>query len=152
MFDDVNGNGKWDTGDYEEKRQAESVWYIKRGLTLKQDWTHETDEWDVNEIPIIDQKPDELLKEKSKKKVVDLHKKNLDRLQNKAQRKESEKKKKERKRNERKERREKNKEKYRAIRAQLKAKKNAKADAKTNTGSDSDVSTPDTEEVASPNE
>ena len=145
MFDDVNQNGKWDTGDYEEKRQAESVWYIKRSLTLKQDWTHETDEWDVNEIPITDQKPDELLKEKSRKKVVDIHKKNLDRLASKAQRKESEKKKKERKRNERKERREKNKEKYRALRAQLKAKK-------TNTGSDSDVSTPDTEEVASPNE
>lgn len=152
MFDDVNENGKWDTGDYEEKRQAESVWYIKRSWTLKQDWTHETDEWDVNETPITEQKPDELLKEKSKKKVVDLHKKNLDRLQSKAQRKESEKKKKERKRNERKERREKNKEKYRAIRAQLKEKNKAKAAAKANIGSDSDVSTPDTEEVAPPNE
>ena len=30
MFDDVNDNGKWDVGEYEEKRQAESVWYIKR--------------------------------------------------------------------------------------------------------------------------
>ena len=146
MFDDVNGNGKWDTGDYEEKRQAESVWYIKRSWTLKQDWTHETDEWDVNEIPITEQKPDELLKEKGRKKIVDIHKKNLDRLASKAQRKESEKKKKERKRRERKERREKNKEKYRAIRAQLRAKK------KANTGSDSDVSTPDTEEITSPNE
>lgn len=145
MFDDMNGNGKWDTGDYEEKRQAESVWYIKRSWPLRQDWTHETDEWDVNEIPITEQKPDELLKEKSRKKVVDIHKKNLDRLASKAQRKESEKKKKERKRNERKERREKNKEKYRAIRAKLKAKK-------TNNGSDSDVSTPDSQEVASPNE
>ena len=152
MFDDVNENGKWDTGDYEEKRRPESVWYIKRSLTLKQDWTHETDAWNVDELPIYDQKPDELLKEKSKKKVVDIHKKNLDRLQSKAQRKESEKKKKERKRNERKERREKNKEKYRAIRAQLKEKNKAKADAKANTGSDSDVSTPDTEEITSPNE
>ena len=145
MFDDMNGNGKWDTGDYEEKRQAESVWYIKRSWPLRQDWTHETDEWDVNGIPITEQKPDELLKEKSRKKVVDIHKKNLDRLASKAQRKESEKKKKERKRQERKERREKNKEKYRAIRAKLKAKK-------TNNGSDSDVSTPDSQEVASPNE
>jgi len=145
MFDDMNGNGKWDTGDYEEKRQAESVWYIKRSWPLRQDWTHETDEWDINEIPITEQKPDELLKEKSRKKVVDIHKKNLDRLASKAQRKESEKKKKERKRQERKERREKNKEKYRAIRAKLKAKK-------TNNGSDSDVSTPDSQEVAPPNE
>ena len=152
MFDDVNRNGKWDTGDYEEKRQAESVWYINRSLTLKQDWTHETDAWDVNEIPIVDQKPDELLKEKSKKKVVDIHKKNLDRLQSKAQRKESEKKKKERKRQERKERREKNKEKYRALRAQLKEKAKVKKTETTVEESSPDVDTPNLEEVAAPNE
>ena len=147
MFDDANGNGKWDTGDYEEKRQPESVWYINRSLSLKQDWTHETETWYVNDTPLTEQKPDDLSKNKSKKKTVDIHKKNIDRLERKASQKESEKKKKERKRNERKERREKNKEKYRQIRANAKAKKN-----QSKTGSEADVSVPDTEEVTSPNE
>lgn len=147
MFDDANGNGKWDTGDYEEKRHAESVWYIKRSWTLKQDWTHETDAWYVNDTPLTEQKPDELIKNKSKKKTVDIHKKNIERIERKINQKESEKNKKERKRNERKQRREKNKEKYREIRSNAKARKNqAKA------GSETDVSAPDIDEVTTPDE
>ena len=147
MFDDVNDNGKWDTGEYEEKRHAESVWYIKRSWVLKQDWTHETEPWHINEYPLIDQKPDQLQKEKAKKLEVNIHKKNVERLEKKAQQAESEKKKKERKRTERKERREKNKEKYREIRANAKAQKNQSKE-----GSEADVSVPDTEEVTSPDE
>ena len=112
MFNDENGNGKWDTGEYEEKRQAESVWFIKRGFQLKQDWAHETELWSVLELPLNEQKPDELLKEKGSKKKSDMHKKNVERLEKKSQQLESEKKKKESKRNERKERRLKNKLKY----------------------------------------
>ena len=147
MFDDVNGNGKWDTGEYEEKRQAESVWYIKRSWVLKQDWTHETDAWYVNEYPLTEQKPLELQKDKARKQEVNIHKKNVERLEKKAQQAESEKKKKERKRTERKERREKNKEKYRQIRENAKAQKKQSKD-----GSDADVSAPDTEEVTTPDE
>ncbi|MCQ2068675.1 MAG: Ig-like domain-containing protein [Bacteroidaceae bacterium] len=143
MFDDVNGNGKWDTGEYEEKRHAESVWYIKRSWQLKQDWTHETDMWYVNQYPLVEQKPDQLVKEKAKKKETDIHKKNVERLEKKSQQIESEKKKKERKRTERKERKQKNKEKYRQIRADAKAKKDQSKAA---------VSTPDTQEVTSPDE
>jgi hypothetical protein len=147
MFDDINGNGKWDTGEYEEKRQAESVWYIKRSWVLKQDWTHETEPWHINESPLVDQKPVELQKNKEKKKETDIHKKNVERIEKKVQQAESEKKKKERKRNERKERREKNKEKYRQIRENAKAQKNqAKA------ASDTDVSSPDTDEITTPQE
>ena len=150
MYDDVNLNGKWDTGDYETKRQAESVWYIKRSWALKQDWTQETHAWDVTALPIYDQKPDELLKEVSKKKTVDTHKKNVERLEQKANRKESDKKKKERKRQERKDRREKNKEKYRNLRAQAKAKsKNVPDDT---TESETGDVTPDSQEVTTPNE
>ena len=101
----------------------------------------------MNDTPLTEQKPDDLAKNKSKKKTVDIHKKNIDRLERKANQKESEKKKKERKRNERKERREKNKEKYRQIRANAKAKKN-----QSKAGSEADVSVPDTEEVTSPDE
>ena len=143
MFDDVNGNGKWDTGDYEEKRQPERVWYVNRSMTLKQDWTHETDAWYVSELPIYKQKPEELIKQKSQKKKADIHKKNLERLEKKAKQIEAEKKKKESKRQERKERQEKNKEKYRAIRENAKARKKASA---------ADVSAPDIQEVPTPNE
>ena len=154
MFDDMNGNGKWDTGEYEEKRQPESVWYIPRSMLLKQDWEHETDLWNVNEQPLTMQKPAELIKNKTKKKTVDIHKKNLDRLEKKASQKESEKKKKESKRADRKERREKNKEKFRAIRAQAKANAKARKEAsQTQSGSDTaSVDTPDIQEVPTPTE
>ena len=142
MFDDVNGNGKWDTGEYEEKRHAENVWFIKRSWALKQDWTHETEAWYVNSTPLVEQKPDELQKEKAKKQESDIHLKNVERLEKKSQQIESEKKKKARKREERKERRLKNKEKYREKRAQAKAKKEPAAN----------IDSPDTEEVLSPNE
>ena len=121
MFNDENGNGKWDTGEYEEKRHAEEVWYIPRSWQLKQDWTHETEPWNILDTPAIEQKPFDLLKNKSAKKIVDIHKKNVERLEKKASQIESEKKKKERKRTERKERREKNKEKYRKLREEGKA-------------------------------
>lgn len=120
MFNDENGNGKWDTGDYDEKRHAESIWYITRSWALRQDWTHETDLWNVQETPLTEQKPQELVKNKSKKKTIDIHKKNIERLEKKARQAESEKKKKERKRKERQERREKNKEKYRQLRQERK--------------------------------
>ena len=129
--------------------------YIKRGWTLKQDWTDETEPWDVHELPLKDQKPDDLIKEKSKKKTVDIHKKNVERMEKKINQAESEKKKKERKRAERKERRQKNKEKYRAIRANAKAKAKAKEEPVQETvqeESESGVDTPHLEEVSSPNE
>ena len=109
MFDDVNGNGIWDNGEYSEKRQAERVWYINRSFTLRPDWEHSVD-WNINEIALIDQKPDALRKVKSKKKVKDIHQKNLERLEKKAKDKAADKKKKEEKREERKARRERDKE------------------------------------------
>jgi len=151
MFHDANHNGKWDTGDYEEKRQPESVWYIKRAWTLKQDWFHETEPWYVNQAPLNKQKPDDLIKEKSNKKTVDVHKKNVERQQKKVNQAESDKKKKERQRAERKQRREKNKEKYRQIRANAKARKEAKVNASEPADSVS-VDTPDSKEIEAPNE
>ena len=106
LLDDVNGNGKWDTGDYDLKLQPESVYYIDRKFTLKADWYHETDPWDVHEMPLTQQKPKELSKESKEKKKVDIHKKNVERLEKKASQIEADRKKKERKRKERQERRE----------------------------------------------
>ncbi|MBO7113547.1 MAG: Ig-like domain-containing protein [Bacteroidaceae bacterium] len=151
MFHDENGNGKWDTGEYEEKRHAEGVWYIKRPWNLKQDWTHETEPWNIEDTPLTQQKPDQLFKDKTKKKTVDTHKKNLDRLQNKAKKAESDKKKKERQHAERKQRREKNKEKYRQIRANAKARKEAKA-ATSEPADTVSVEVPDSQEIETPDE
>ena len=97
----------------------------------------------MDETPLTLQKPEQLSKNKTQKKEKDIHKKNVDRLAKKAQQVEDEKKKKERKRQERRDRREKNKEKYRQIRANAKARKEA---------SKTDVVSPDSEEVNSPQE
>lgn len=41
---DANGNGKWDTGNYAEKRQAESVFYLPKTLKVKAMWKTE-EQW-----------------------------------------------------------------------------------------------------------
>jgi hypothetical protein len=38
FIDDVNGNGKWDTGMFSEKRQPESVYYLQKEMTVKSNW------------------------------------------------------------------------------------------------------------------
>jgi hypothetical protein len=35
---DVNNNGKWDAGNYLEKRQPEQVVYLKEVLSLRANW------------------------------------------------------------------------------------------------------------------
>ena len=127
MFDDVNMNGKWDTGDYETKQQPEKVWYLNKEFTLKADWTHEA-EWNPNDMPPFQQKPQALNSNKSTKKTTNAHQRNIDRLEKKNKQIESEKKKKERKRKERKERRMREKLKYQNIRA-----KNKESKSKTQT-------------------
>ena len=45
IFDD-NSNGKWDTGDYYEKRQPERVIYYKGSITVRSNWDIEL-EWKI---------------------------------------------------------------------------------------------------------
>ena len=61
MFIDQNGNGKWDTGDLKAKRQAEEVYYYPKMLSLKANWEFE-ETWDYKQVPLLEQKPMELLK------------------------------------------------------------------------------------------
>ncbi len=68
MFDDVNMNGKWDTGEYGEKRQPESVYYMNKSFELRQDWYHETEPWDITAEPLHTQKPSAITKQKADKK------------------------------------------------------------------------------------
>lgn len=65
LINDSNGNGKWDTGNYEIFTQPEDVFYINKGFELKQNWEHETELWDVLQIPLNNQKPEEITKQKA---------------------------------------------------------------------------------------
>lgn len=38
---DLNGNGKWDTGNYLEKRQPEPVEFYPKGITVRSNWDHD---------------------------------------------------------------------------------------------------------------
>ena len=63
-FVDVNGNGLWDTGDYGEDRQAESVYYYPREIECKERWDV-THKWDLTATPRYKQKPQAITKQKA---------------------------------------------------------------------------------------
>ena len=63
-FVDANGNGIWDTGDYDEDRQAESVYYYPREIECKKQWDV-TQQWNLTAVPRYKQKPQAITKEKA---------------------------------------------------------------------------------------
>lgn len=63
LVNDTNGNGIWDTGNYEEKLQPEAVYYYPQILDLKARWELEQD-WNVLSTPVEKQKLDEMKKQK----------------------------------------------------------------------------------------
>ncbi len=63
LISDTNNNGKWDTGNYEEGRQPEEVFYYPQILDLKALWEIEQD-WNVRAVPLSEQKPYEMKKQK----------------------------------------------------------------------------------------
>lgn len=66
MFIDMNGNGKWDEGDYEQGIQPEETYYYPSRLELRAKWD-ETVNWNIHEIPLDKQKPLEITKQKPEK-------------------------------------------------------------------------------------
>lgn len=62
---DLNGNGKWDTGNYAAKRQPEEVFYSPVKYDVMQNWQVE-ETWDVKATPWAKQKPLEITKNKPK--------------------------------------------------------------------------------------
>lgn len=62
---DLNGNGRWDTGNYAEKRQPEQVFYCPKLFQVMQNWQVE-ETWDVTAVPLQQQKPMEITKNKPK--------------------------------------------------------------------------------------
>ncbi len=67
---DSNENGVWDTGNYGEKRSPEEVYYYPGNISLRANW--DVDQaWDVFAVPLAEQKPYEIIKNKPKIKEED---------------------------------------------------------------------------------
>lgn len=64
---DTNENGKWDTGSIEKSIQPEDVFYYSKKISLKRNWDI-TQQWDIYELPVDLQKPNEIKKNKPKGK------------------------------------------------------------------------------------
>ena len=64
---DRNRNGKWDTGNYEEQLQPEEVFYYKRMIEFKANFDVLQD-WNLDELTLDRQKPDEIKKQKPEQK------------------------------------------------------------------------------------
>lgn len=77
MVLDVNGNGKWDTGNYALHQQPEDVFYYPKKLVLKKNWDVEQT-WDVYQLAVDKQKPEEIKKNKPKDRKNDTKRKKSD--------------------------------------------------------------------------
>ena len=64
---DANGNGKYDTGDYDKRLQPEAVAYYPKKITLRKNWDQNLS-WDVNATPVDLQKPNSVKKNRPKAK------------------------------------------------------------------------------------
>ena len=83
VFDDRNGNGKWDTGEYATQQQAEAVYYFPESFDVRANWDAELT-WNLNIVPLIKQKPEDLRSVKGKDKDKQTaRQRNLERERNK---------------------------------------------------------------------
>ncbi len=72
---DTNGNGKWDTGSYQDKYQPERVSYINDIIKLRSNWNEEH-EWDVTINPAFQKDiVDKELEEQKRKEALEKEKK-----------------------------------------------------------------------------
>ncbi len=81
LFVDSNNNGIWDTGNYDERKQPEAVYYYPQEIALKADWEIEQT-WNVLSTPIYEQKPEKITKQKPDKAKT-VQNKNAEREKNK---------------------------------------------------------------------
>ena len=77
-FVDRNGNGLWDTGNYDADQQAESVYYYPREIEAKAKWDI-TLQWQVEALLRYKQKPSAVMKKKNSSKKKQLRNRNADR-------------------------------------------------------------------------
>ena len=66
MYQDLDGDGEWDTGNFAEGRQPEPVYYYPGAVTCKAKWdVRET--WNPTAKPLFSQKPGKITKQKAEK-------------------------------------------------------------------------------------
>lgn len=63
LFIDRNGNGLWDTGNFENKVQPEEVYYFPKVWEMRANFEFE-ETWDIHAVPLDRQKLDEIKKQK----------------------------------------------------------------------------------------
>lgn len=81
LFYDLNGNGTWDTGDYDTTLQPEPLYYYPGALTLKAQWEI-TQTWNPTTLLLSKQKPAKITKQKPDK-AKSIKNRNAEREQNK---------------------------------------------------------------------
>lgn len=86
MFYDLNGNGIWDTGDYDKLHLPEEMFYYPQVMELKAQWEI-TQTFDPTSAPLYKQKPLAITKQKDAKKDKTKKSKNQQRLEDKMNRK-----------------------------------------------------------------
>ena len=82
-IEDTNGNGKWDPGNYAEQLQPEKVYYYNGSLPVSKYGEH-TQEWNISELPVENQKPLDITKNKpaARKETRSREQRNQGRQQN----------------------------------------------------------------------
>jgi hypothetical protein len=78
FFADANDNGRWDTGEYANDLQAETVYYYPEKIECKAHWPFERT-WNPASTPAYRQKPGDITKQKSDKQKKKIMNKNADR-------------------------------------------------------------------------
>ena len=66
LYLDMNGDGKWTTGEWSTKRQPEPIFYFPGKVQTKSNWDFE-EEWNYQSVDPIESKPKELIKTVKKK-------------------------------------------------------------------------------------
>ena len=81
LFNDRNGNGKWDTGNVEQGLHPEEVYYFPKVWEMKANFEFE-ETWNVHATPVDKQKLDEIKKQKPEetKKVQNKNKERAKKL------------------------------------------------------------------------
>ena len=77
-FVDRNGNGRWDTGNYDEDLQAEDVYYYGRAIEAKAKWDI-TEQWNLTARPRNQQKPSAITKQQPDKEKKQQKNRNIER-------------------------------------------------------------------------
>ncbi len=63
LIDDLNGDGKWQSGDPLINLQPEQSFYYPKAITIKQNW-NKVESWSVLATPLDQMKPEAILKNK----------------------------------------------------------------------------------------